>query len=220
MLIGNNISFLRGQLPLFSGLSFSLRQGELLAIKGANGTGKSTFLRILTGFIHPQPDTLFWNGEMVSKTTLSFYQQNLLYVGHKLCLHPEASLRDQIQLWKNLYKISMKDMEEALENWGLAAFHHKKISHLSQGQQKRLSLSRCSWLKRCLWILDEPEAGLDQESQQTLRNALSAHLAKGGMVVQATHQNLTASSPVLEGGTPNDTEILEAYGPPVQEILL
>ena len=187
MLIGKNITCLRGGLTLFSNLSFSLKKGEQLAIKGANGSGKSTLLRLLTGLIPPTTDTLFWKGKMISKATLCLYQQNLLYVGHKICLHPEARVSDQIQLWKKLYKIPEENINQALENWGIAAFKHKKISHLSQGQQKRLSLSRCHWLKRSLWILDEPEAGLDLEGQGKLLEALSDHLQKGGMVIHATH---------------------------------
>ena len=64
MLTGKNISFLRGGTPLFSDLSFSLNNGELLAIKGANGSGKSTLLRLLTGLIPASRDTLFWNGDV------------------------------------------------------------------------------------------------------------------------------------------------------------
>lgn len=187
MLHGNNISFSRGGLTLFVDLSFSLEKGELLAIKGANGSGKSTLLRLLTGLIPLRTGALFWRGDRVSQNNFYLYQQNLLYIGHKLCLLPEARVSDQLQLWKNLYKIPTHDMEHALKNWGLSMLKHKKVSQLSQGQKKRLSLSRCSWLKRPLWILDEPEASLDEEGQERLAHILSSHLKMGGVIVQATH---------------------------------
>lgn len=187
MLKGKNISFSRGGIALFSGLSFSLQKGESLAIKGPNGAGKSTLLRLLTGLIPPKRETLFWKDEMVAETNLYLYQQNLLYVGHKLCLHPEARVIDQVKLWKNLYNIPEQEIERAFKIWNIDGFKDKKISHLSQGQQKRLSLSRCSWLKRSLWILDEPEDGLDQEGQVTLAHILSSHLEKGGAIVHGTH---------------------------------
>src|ERR1700722_6968625 len=106
MLEGKRISYSRGFELLFSDLSFALKEGEMLVVKGANGSGKSTFLRLLAGLIRPGPTVLFWKGEAFSKETLSSYQQNLLYVGHKLCLHPEAAVKDQIRLWQDLYGIS------------------------------------------------------------------------------------------------------------------
>lgn len=188
MLEGRNISFSRGGHTLFADLSFSLKKGQLLAIKGINGSGKSTFLRLLSGLLPIQPNTLFWNGEMLSKSTLSPYQQNVLYVGHKLCLYPEARVSDQLRLWQNLYKIPEKRLEAALAFWNISFLKHQRISHLSHGQQKRLSLSRCNWLERSLWILDEPEAGLDQEGKLTLESRLFRHLKDGGCIVHATHE--------------------------------
>lgn len=197
MLEGRNISFVRENKILFNGLSFCLRPGETLAIKGANGSGKSTLLRLLTGLLPLKVDQLFWYRELVSKANLAQYQHNLLYVGHKLCLHPEVLVEDQLHLWHNLYKIPKNSLEHALEKWGLRMFKHKKISHLSQGQQKRLALSRCSWLKRSLWILDEPEAGLDQEGQRHLADTLLTHGKEGGMLIQATHHSASTTLEIL-----------------------
>jgi len=117
------------------------------------------------------------------------YQQEIVYVSHKLCLHQEALVNGQIRLWKNLYGVSQNLIEEALELWDISQLRNKKIAHLSQGQQKRLSLSRCHWQMRPLWILDEPEAGLDQKGKATLRDLIEKHLAKEGMLVLATHES-------------------------------
>jgi len=193
MLEGKNISYIRGFAPLFSDVSFALKEGELLAVKGANGAGKSTLLRLLAGLIPPLRHTLFWKSEEIQSHILSLYQQDLLYVGHKLALHPEAPLKDQIRLWRDLYKVSEKVIENALESWGVAAFKDKKIAHLSQGQQKRVSLSRCSWLTRPLWILDEPQVGLDEAGKSVLSSLLTQHLEKGGCILLATHEDVIAT---------------------------
>ncbi|OJW50545.1 MAG: heme ABC exporter, ATP-binding protein CcmA [Alphaproteobacteria bacterium 41-28] len=190
MLEGKNISYARTFVPLFSDVSFALKEGEMLAVKGANGAGKSTLLRLLAGLIPPPRHTLVWKGEEIQSHNLSSYQQNLLYVGHKLALHPEALLKDQIHLWRDLYKVSANVIENALEIWGVAAFKDKKISHLSQGQQKRVSLSRCNWLQRPLWILDEPQVGLDEAGKAVLSSLLTLHLEKGGSIVLATHEEV------------------------------
>jgi len=192
MLEGKNISYTRGFSALFSEVSFALREGEALAIKGANGSGKSTLLRLIAGLIPPPPGALFWKSEEIRSRNLSSYQQDLLYVGHKLSLHPEALLKDQICLWQDLYKVSQTTIDNALEIWGVATFRDKKISHLSQGQQKRVSLSRCSWLVRPLWILDEPQAGLDQEGKGVLSYVFNQHLEKNGCIVLATHDSVQA----------------------------
>lgn len=202
MLEGRNFSYTRGGRSLFSTLSFCLREGEMLAVKGANGSGKSTFLRLVAGLILPPPATLYWNDAALTSQSLSFYQQNLLYVGHKLCLHPEALVKDQIRLWQNLYGLSEKVIEDALAIWGVGVLKNKKISHLSQGQQKRLSLSRCSWLDRPLWILDEPQAGLDQTGKATLSHVLVHHRGRGGSVIIATHDPLPVKLKITQEENP------------------
>lgn len=91
--------------PLFSNLSFSLAQREILLIHGTNGSGKSTLLRMTAGLIQPPLGTIFWEGK---KIQLSTYQQNLLYSGHSLGLHPEALLKDQVNLWHYHYRVEKK----------------------------------------------------------------------------------------------------------------
>ena len=197
MLIGKNITHKRGLLPLFKGISLVLNKGDIIAIKGPNGSGKSTILRILAGLLLPHPKTLFWEEEEITSRNVSTYQQNLQYVGHKLALHPEGRVKDHIQLWQDLYGISEKSLNHALEEWGVAAPKNKKAVHLSHGQQKRLSLSRCTWLKRPLWILDEPESGLDWQGKAILLQSLIEHTGKGGMAVIATHEATTLKPSIV-----------------------
>jgi heme exporter protein A len=135
-----------------------------------------------------------WKKEPVKKATLSHYQQHLLYGGHKLGLSLDICVQDQLCLWHRLYPLSRQTLKETLDFWGLGGTQHQKIIHLSQGQQKRLSLSRCSWMSRPLWILDEPEAGLDHVGQGNLKALMASHLKAGGMIVHATHQRLDDAS--------------------------
>lgn len=194
---GQNISYSQGFLPLFSNLFFILKEGETLAIRGTNGAGKSTLLRLLIGLTHPLPKTLFWKGKELEPYNLSSYQQNLLYVGHRFALHPEALIRDQIHLWHKLYKVSENAIEEALKIWGVLEFKEKKIARLSQGQQKRLSLSRCHWLHRPLWVFDEPQVALDKQGKAILCEALSYHTEKGGCGIIATHEALSTNREIF-----------------------
>lgn len=181
MLDVRNISFL----PLFSNLSFSLAQREILLIHGTNGAGKSTLLRMIAGLIQPPPGTIFWQGKRLQ---LSTYQQNLLYSGHSLGLHPEALLKDQVNLWHYHYRVEKKAIEEALHIWGVAPLVNQKTQHLSQGQQKRLSLSRLHWLARPLWILDEPHTNLDSEGRKIFEDSLAHHIENEGLILLASHE--------------------------------
>lgn len=170
---------------LFSDLSFSLAQREMLLIRGTNGAGKSSLLRMVAGLIRPSSGTLFWEGQ---KIQLSAYQQSLLYSGHSLGLHPEALLKDQVNLWHYHYRVEKKVIEAALHIWGIAPFANQKIQHLSQGQQKRLSLSRLHSLARPLWILDEPHSSLDAEGRKILEDTLARHLERDGLAILASHE--------------------------------
>ena len=187
MLTGTNISHTRNGKTLFTNLAFILESGERLTLKGPNGSGKSTLLRILAGLIPLTKGTVCWEEKPISKANLNDYQQNLLYVGHKLGLHPQARVRDQMQLWKTAHQVPVNAIEKALKNWGLDGHLDTPITHLSHGQQKRLCLTRCHWLNRRLWLLDEPEAGLDAAGHSMLEQTLSEHLARGGCIVHATH---------------------------------
>jgi heme exporter protein A len=185
MLEGRHLSSSRGGKPLFTDLSFTLAKGEALVIRGENGSGKSTLLRLIAGLIPQVPDTLYWKGSSIFKQGLHAYQQNIFYAGHKLALFPEARLRDQIKLWQN---VSRETIEKSLENWGVAGIGQKKISQLSQGQKKRISLSRCGWIEKSLWILDEPHQGLDIQGKTILQESMNLHLNQGGLVIIATHE--------------------------------
>ncbi|MBX9622120.1 MAG: heme ABC exporter ATP-binding protein CcmA [Alphaproteobacteria bacterium] len=181
MLDVRNISFP----PLFSDLSFSLSKQEILLVRGTNGAGKSTLLRMIAGLIPSPPGALFWDGKRIQ---LSVYQQNILYSGHLLGLHPEALLKDQVNLWHYHYRVEKKVIEAALHIWGVAPFTNQKTAHLSQGQQKRLSLSRLHWLARPLWILDEPHSNLDTEGRKILEDTLAHHLKNEGLAIFASHE--------------------------------
>jgi heme exporter protein A len=196
MLQAINLSYSRSSKPLFHPLSFTLKEGKVLVIKGENGSGKTTLLRLLSGLIQPSSGMFFWKGEAFTSQKLHIYKQDLLYVGHKLGLYPAIRVQDQLALWQDLYGISTATFEEALQIWSIAEFKEKRIYELSQGQQKRLSLTRCSWLKRPLWILDEPLAGLDHTGKRILNSILLEHLTQGGSAVIATHEPLEMPSQI------------------------
>jgi heme exporter protein A len=178
MLDVNELTYGWDEKPLFTNLSFTLKEGEMSVIRGANGSGKSTLLRLVAGLLPP----------LSGKITRS---QELLYIGHRLALYKEATLNEQLRLWPH---VSKEIIDKSLNLWNIERSFNFKISEFSEGQQKRISLLRLSLFPKKLWILDEPHAGLDIEGKATLHKCMETHLTEGGSIVLATHEDMDASS--------------------------
>lgn len=192
MLEAHDISYQIGLKPLLNSLTFTLEKGETMAIRGPNGSGKTTLLRLIAGLIQPSSGQFLWNKGKIDP----HYQQNLLYIGHKLALFPEGFVKDHLYLWEKLYGIPVQNIKLSFELWGVGSFLNKKVSHLSQGQQKRLSLSRCSWMKRPLWLLDEPHAALDSPARKVLNQQIEEHVKSQGMVIVSTHDEIPSTKEI------------------------
>jgi heme exporter protein A len=191
MLEAQKISARRGFATLFTGLSFGVDRGEALVITGANGTGKTTLLRIIAGLTTPAAGTLTWNGETIQPLDPEF-RRVVAYVGHL------PSLKDELTAEENLASLLALDGEavtpdalrSALDDVALARQRALPARVLSQGQRRRIGLARLAMMPRALWILDEPTTALDASGIERLGRVLARHLAGGGMLVAATHAAL------------------------------
>jgi heme exporter protein A len=191
MLEAQKLAARRGFATLFSGLSFRVDEGEALVVTGANGTGKTTLLRIIAGLTTPLAGTLTWNGEPVKPLDPEF-RRIVAYVGHL------AGLKDELTAEENLASLLLLDGEtvtrdalrSALDDVALSSQRSLPARVLSQGQRRRIGLARLALMPRPLWILDEPTTALDASGVQLLGRVLARHLADGGVLVAATHAAL------------------------------
>ena len=190
MLEAVDLECVRGDRPLFSHLSFSLRPGELLHVTGVNGSGKTTLLRALCGLTHAHAGEIRWNGTAIQKLGDEYHAQ-LAYVGHangiQGDLTPEENLRVAIRLSGST---GTEQIGAVLKRLGLAAYHRFPSKILSQGQKRRLALARLMVERKPLWILDEPLSGLDVDSVSLMTTILIEHLAQGGLIVITSHQDI------------------------------
>ena len=177
----------RGGRPVFSGLGFSLVSGQALLLTGANGSGKSSLLRLLAGLLRPGSGTLTWDGEPALEDPLR-HAQRLHYLGHLDAVKASLTVAENLGFWAELQ--GGRHAEEALRHFGLDGLAGEPARLLSAGQRRRLALARLIAAPRELWLLDEPAVGLDRESRERLGNALADHLSAGGMAAIATHQDL------------------------------
>ena len=181
----------RGDVCLFEGLSFELTAGQLMWLEGRNGSGKTTLLRALCGLFLPDSGSIQWQGEDTKKVADIFYRR-LLYLGHqnalKLDLNPVENLQTLSRLAGHI--VSEEQVDGALTRLGLAGYEETPVRKMSQGQQRRVALSRLLISDAPLWILDEPFVALDIAAVELLQSILVKHVEQGGMVILTTHQPL------------------------------
>jgi heme exporter protein A len=184
---GSDLTCRRGGRIVFSGLSFRLERGRLLAVTGANGSGKSTLLRILAGLLSPEAGTVRIEGADEEHAVTH-------YVGHADALKPALTLRETLAFWNVLYQQGLgaldADFDECAGRIGLRHALDLPTGVFSAGQRRRASLARLLLSPRPLWLLDEPTSSLDRDGETLLGSLMAEHLAAGGLIVAATHQEL------------------------------
>ena len=179
---------LRGNLPVFENLSFQLEEGQQLLLLGANGAGKTTLLRVLAGLIALQSGSILWRNQPITPGDIL---PRIHYCGHQNGIKRNLSLHENLSDWAGLYAVAGAEQKdrigEALEIFQLSDCAHLPAGFLSAGRLRRLALARLALCQRPLWLLDEPEAGLDQNTSARFGAYCAAHLKQAGMIIRATH---------------------------------
>jgi len=190
-----DLSCVRGDRILFKHIDFTLEPGGLLYVLGENGSGKSSLLRLLCGLIKAESGAIHWQGADV-KHALEVFQSDLLYMGHLNGLKEDMSPIENLQVNAHLAgdNVNKQAILSALEAIDVKRCDSLPVRVLSQGQKKRVALSRLWLTKRKLWILDEPFAALDSTSVDLLVSRISQHLSNGGMAIVTTHQEVVISA--------------------------
>jgi heme exporter protein A len=183
VLEADNLACLRGERVIFAGLSFRLEAGDALLLVGANGTGKSTLLRLLAGLLAPAEGRLLWKGEDALADRAG-HAARLRYLSHQDALKPALTTRENLDFFAQIWG---GEADAALEALGLSPLADLPARVLSSGQKRRLALARLALAPAALWLLDEPTVGLDAASVARLGGLLARHRDAGGMVLAATH---------------------------------
>lgn len=178
---GKNLVCTRGIKTIFENLCFNIKNGEILHIKGANGIGKSTLLRGLTGFLPFAKGRLTHNDKVVSNLS----HIGVTFLNHLGGLHPDLTPNQHALFWAKLYGDGSKKI---LPNT-LQASKNMPTHTLSTGQRQQLLLHQLNH-KSLLWILDEPFLSLDQEHMAHYAQVIHTHLEKGGITLLVSHQNI------------------------------
>lgn len=191
MLEVSNLACSRGDHRLFSDLSFALYPGQIMQIQGANGSGKTSLLRTLCGFIIPDDGKISWCGEDVRELDEAYFAE-MMYLGHLNAIKDELSALENLRISAGLSgtELNEKDAVAALRRMGLRGRERLPTKVLSQGQRRRVALARLLVSDASLWILDEPLTALDVGAVALIQELIAEHLARLGMVIFTTHQPL------------------------------
>ena len=194
-LAASELAITRAGRTIFSGIGFALGAGELLQVLGANGSGKTSLLRVLGGLLAPSAGEVRWGGRRVRGGDDDF-QRALAYVGHANGVDPDLNALENLRFSACLADGRTPDahLRRVLDEAGLAAVMHLPARALSEGQRRRVALARLALSPRALWLLDEPLTSLDAAAAGLFLAQLGAHLRTGGMAVLATHQKLAAAA--------------------------
>jgi heme exporter protein A len=201
MLHVTDLACVRGERRLFSDVSFQLDKGGLLHVQGANGSGKTSLLRLVSGLASPEQGQITWDGTPIRALGEEYYR-DVLYVGHANAVKDELSALENVRIATRLggEPVTEEQACGALQTIGLRERRHLPAKALSQGQKRRVALARLLLTAKPLWILDEPFTALDAAAVSLLQGVLEAHLTRGGMVLLTTHQKVelkAASSNVV-----------------------
>lgn len=191
MLNGTELACIRGERTLFSRLEFVLGEGEMLLVQGANGSGKTSLLRMVCGLLAPAKGEIRWRGKPIARGHEAFHAE-MAYCGHLPAVKEDLSAFENLDFACRLSgsPARRKDVENALSHMGLGHCLELPAKSLSQGQRRRVALARLLLAKAKLWILDEPLTALDHTALGWMQSLLGAHLRGGGMALLTTHQPL------------------------------
>ncbi|MDP6728166.1 MAG: cytochrome c biogenesis heme-transporting ATPase CcmA [Gammaproteobacteria bacterium] len=186
-LIVNDLSCQRGYNELFSNLSFELSPGEILRISGANGSGKTSLLRIIAGISSGESGNVTFNNNPAGSIA---YQSDIFYLGHLPALSPELHCKENLDYLTQLNGINTDQLiDDALANVGLINYKHEYAANLSAGQKRRVVLAALFVTQSRIWLLDEPFTAIDADGIKSLENQITKHCENGGFCILTTHQD-------------------------------
>ncbi|UQB42340.1 heme ABC exporter ATP-binding protein CcmA [Thiomicrospira microaerophila] len=179
-LLVQGLGYSRGHQMLFDDLSLELGAGQLLLLTGHNGAGKSTLLKLLAGLIEPDQGTILFHSPNDSHS-------NQAWLGDRNALKLQWTALQNLEFLASLRPANHYDPFKALDYFGLFAVRHQSVSRFSQGMKRRLALASLLLTSAQLWLLDEPQAALDQQGIALFEQMLNQHLQAGGIAVMAAH---------------------------------
>ena len=174
---------------IFNDFNLDIRSSCITLIKGKNGSGKSSLLRIIAGLQQYDAGQINFYDINQEKTSLT---SNITYLGHRLGIKYEFNVLENINFWHKFYKCVLN--EDVFNNLGLSSLVKIQVSKLSEGQKKKLALYRVLLSDKPIYLLDEPLANLDEQTQIYVNKLLEDRYKNGKIIIVTSHSNLAINN--------------------------
>lgn len=181
----------KGGRPLFQGIDCTVQSGRWLHVVGANGVGKTSLLRMVCGLAPIESGDILWNGASIRRN-LPVFRRDLCYLGHLNALQESMSVQENLLFSAALggFMPDTAQIAGLLQRFGVGGRAQQLVRYLSQGQKRRVALSRLALSPARLWVLDEPFVAMDEAGIRMLADLIAQHLSTGGMAVLTSHQQV------------------------------
>jgi len=190
---GENLHVWRGERHVLRGLAFEVAGGEVLQVTGANGAGKTSLLRALSGLLHLEAGRVTCSGRDVREDLPAFHA-SLAYLGHEPPLKADLTAFENIRYWVGLRRrLSTPEIATTLDSVGVPGLGDRLVRTLSAGQRRRVAIAGVLLLAAPIWLLDEPTTHLDPSGQQLVGRLIEQHVRAGGLAVTAVHHEIAVS---------------------------
>lgn len=177
-----DLAVARAGVPVLEGISFGLSGGQALVLRGPNGVGKTTLLRVVAGL-----QAAFAGQVVVGEVA---------YAGHADGVKASLTVAENLAFWARIY--GGGDVGAAMVALNLQGLAGRLAGQLSAGQRRRLGLARLLVAGRKVWLLDEPTVSLDAGAVALFGAVVAAHLSGGGVALIASHIDLGFAAQVLD----------------------
>jgi heme exporter protein A len=188
----------RGNRLLFTGVNLALAPGQAIWLRGRNGRGKTSLLRLAAGLAIPEAGQVTWGGTPVRQRPR--FDQRMVYIGHANAMKDDLTVTEALRFLARMHGRSSdaESVRAALDRVGMTSRRDAPVRTLSQGQRRRAALARLALERTAsIWILDEPYDALDIDGVECVNELMRAHLARGGSVLLTSHQPPGASAPKM-----------------------
>jgi len=179
---------------IFSDINISLKNSEIIIIMGPNGCGKTTLIKSLSGIQGLESGTIKLNNRNICSLG-SDYKDEIIYIGHGNSLNKDLTVIENIEYFSAFDSTininNEKNIKNSMKILDIEKYRNYKVSDLSEGNKKKLSLIRILLTKKKIWFLDEPMSSLDDKSINKLIKIIVDHQKNNGLIFLATHYNFS-----------------------------
>jgi heme exporter protein A len=183
----NGLGCIRDNRLIFKDINFSVESNQTMLVRGKNGSGKTSLLRVLAGYIKNYSGNILFNNNNIKSDNelLSEFR----FLGQQNTLKGNLSVQQNIAMWELIYQVKC-DIHEISKILNIEQILNLDINSLSDGQKKRVSLARLIISNAKVWLLDEPLVYLDQDKIDLLQNIILKHNKRGGITIYSSNTNI------------------------------